>query len=379
MPAAPDRPLRIIHVMRAAVGGLFRHVLDLACGQAERGHQVGVIADSTTGGTRADAALAALAPQLKLGLTRIAMSRNLAWSDVEAVADVSQRARDSNADVLHGHGAKGGAYARLARDTRAIRVYTPHGGSLHYRWSSPIGLIYLTAERLMMRRTDLMLFESAYGADTFEAKIGKPPGPVRVVHNGVTAAEFEAVEPSPEASDLVFVGELRALKGIDVLVDAIAQLAREWRKVSATIVGDGPDAAALKARVERLGLADTVRFAGVMPARAAFARGQILVVPSRAESLPYIVLEAAAAIVPMIVTNVGGIPEIFGADAATLIPPGDAAALAHAIRAGLSEPAIARAFAWRLRMRVSASFSASHMTDQVLSAYREAIAARQGS
>jgi glycosyltransferase involved in cell wall biosynthesis len=91
------------------------------------------------------------------------------------------------------------------------------------------------------------------------------------------------------------------------------------------------------------------------------------------------VLEAAAAIVPMIVTNVGGIPEIFGADAATLIPPGDAAALAHAIRAGLSEPAIARAFAWRLRMRVSASFSASHMTDQVLSAYREAIAARQGS
>ena len=76
-----------------------------------------------------------------------------------------------------------------------------------------------------------------------------------------------------------------------------------------------------------------------MPARAAFARGQLLVVPSRAESLPYIVLEAAAATVPMIVTNVGGIPEIFGADAATLMPPGDAAALARAIRAGLSEPA----------------------------------------
>ena len=180
----------------------------------------------------------------------------------------------------------------------------------------------------MMRRTDLMLFESAYGADTFDAKIGKPPGLVRVVHNGVTAAEFEAVEPAPEASDLVFVGELRALKGIDVLVDAIAQLAREWRKVSATIVGDGPDAAALKARVERLGLADTVRFVGVdAGARGVCTRPD----PGRslARGIPALYrARGGGRHVPMIATNVGGIPEIFGADAATLIPPGDASALA---------------------------------------------------
>jgi glycosyltransferase involved in cell wall biosynthesis len=378
MPAAPDRPLRIIHVMRSPVGGLFRHVVDLACGQAERGHHVGIVADSTTGGSRADAALAALSPQLKLGIARIPMSRNIAWSDVEAVADVAQRAADGKADVLHGHGAKGGTYARLAKHPGSIRAYTPHGGSLHYRWGSPVGLFYLSAERLLMRRTDLLLFESAYGRDTFHAKIGKPAGLVRVVHNGVTAAEFEAVEPAPEAADLVFIGELRALKGIDVLIDAIALLARDWRKVTATIVGDGPDRAAFEARVDRLKLSDTVLFAGAMPARAAFARGQILVVPSRAESLPYIVLEAAAATVPMITTNVGGIPEIFGPDASHLIPPGDVAALARAIRTCLSEPAIARAAAWRLRMRVSAAFSASVMTDAVIAAYREGIAARHG-
>jgi glycosyltransferase involved in cell wall biosynthesis len=378
MPAAPDRPLRIIHVMRSPVGGLFRHVADLACGQAERGHQVGIVADSTTGGPRADAALAALSPQLKLGIARIPMSRNIAWSDVEAVADVTRRAADSKADVLHGHGAKGGAYARLARHGSAIRAYTPHGGSLHYRWDSPVGLFYLSAERLLMRRTDLLLFESAYGRDTFHAKIGKPAGLVRVVHNGVTAPEFAAVEPTPDATDLVFIGELRTLKGIDVLIDAIAVLARDWRKVTATIVGDGPDRAAFEARVDRLQLADTVHFAGVLPARAAFARGRLLVVPSRAESLPYIVLEAAAATVPMIVTNVGGIPEIFGPDASHLIPPGDVPALARAVRTCLSEPAIALADAWRLRMRVSAGFSASVMTDAVLAAYSEAIAARHG-
>ena len=96
------------------------------------------------------------------------------------------------ADVVHGHGAKGGAYARLARAARAIRVYTPHGGSLHYRWSSPAGFLYLALERVLMRRTDLFLFESAYGRDVFRAKIGEPGALVRVVHNGVDRGRIRA-------------------------------------------------------------------------------------------------------------------------------------------------------------------------------------------
>ena len=375
MPASPDQPLRILHVLRAPVGGLFRHVVDLAGAQVMRGHQVGIIADSSTGGARADAIFAQLAPQLALGLTRLPMSRHVDLGDVDAVADVSQRAVDAQADVVHGHGAKGGAYARLAKHD-AIRVYTPHGGSLHYQWRSPVGFLYLVAERLLMRRTDLLLFESAYGGDTFRAKIGVPSGLVRVVHNGVTPPEFASVEPNADATDLLFVGELRMLKGIDVLIEAMALVARDWQPVTATIVGDGPDRAALEARATTLGLNDCVRFAGAMPARTAFALGRLMIVPSRAESLPYIVLEAAAATVPMVATNVGGIPEIFGPDTASLIPPGDAPALARAIIANLAESAVARAAAWRLRMRVSRQFSSLVMTDAVLAGYREAIAAR---
>ena len=373
--ATPD-PLKILHVLRAPVGGLFRHVVDLARGQAALGHQVGIIADSTTGGAAADAVLADLSRDLALGLTRLPMSRHIDPSDLDAIADVAQRVTDAGVDVVHGHGAKGGAYARLAKQDHAIRAYTPHGGSLHYRWISPVGLLYLTFERVLMRRTELLLFESAYGRDTFRAKIGEPSALVRVVHNGVTPAEFAAVEPGPDATDLLFIGELRALKGIDLLIDAIAQVARERRSVTATIVGDGPDKAALEAKVKALKLGDAVRFTGAMPARAAFALGQVLVVPSRAESLPYIVLEAAAASVPMIATSVGGIPEIFGPDAANLVPAGDAAALAQAIIAALAEPAIARAATWRLRMRVSGAFSAAAMTDSVLAGYRAALAAR---
>src|SRR5262245_31793972 len=215
MAGGAHRSLNILHVLRAPVGGLFRHVLDLARGQVARGHRVGLIADSTSGGAQAEAALAALSSTLALGLTRIPMSRQVGTADIPAVRHVARRVAESGADVLHGHGAKGGAYARLAR-ARAIRVYTPHGGSLHYRWVTPAGLIYLAAEHVLMRRTDLFLFESAFGRDAFRAKIGEPRAPVRVVHNGVTAPEFDPVVPDPHARDLVFVGELRSLKGVDV-------------------------------------------------------------------------------------------------------------------------------------------------------------------
>lgn len=376
MPTNPGRPLNILHVFRAPVGGLFRHVVDLVRGQAARSHRVGLIADSTTGGARAEATLADLSRDLALGLTRVPMSRQIGASDIGAVRHVAARAEQTHADVLHGHGAKGGAYARLVAGD-AIRAYTPHGGSLHYRWGSPVGFIYLAAERVLMRRTDLFLFESAYGRDIFHAKVGTPRALVRVVHNGVTESEFAAVAPVPDATDLVFVGELRALKGIDVLLDAIARLRGEGRTVSATVVGDGPDKAGLLARAETLGLTGAVAFTGALPARTAFARGRMLVVPSRAESLPYIVLEAAAAWVPIVATKVGGMAEIFGVDTA-LVAPGDPAALARAIAATLDDPAGARASAQRLRERVRTGFSADVMTDAVLAGYGEALAARHG-
>ena len=95
-----------------------------------------------------------------------------------------------------------------------------------------------------------------------------------------------------------------------------------------------------------------------------------MVVPSRAESLPYIVLEAAAAAVPLIATNVGGIPEIFGPQSARLVPPGDAAALAQRDRAPRSPTRAAlRNETLTLRARVQAEFSADVMTDGVLAAY----------
>ena len=367
-------PLNILHVFRAPVGGLFRHVLDLAQEQIARGHRVGLIADSNTGGARADAVLQQLAPSLALGLSRIPMRRHVGPSDVFVLAHVMRRIAQSRADVVHGHGAKGGAYARMAfNGRRAVRAYTPHGGSLLFAHDSLAGKLYLTTEKLLMLGGDLFLFESAYSAEVFRRKIGTPAGLVRVVHNGVSRKEFEPIVTQADATDLVFMGELRPVKGIDVLIDAIARLNREGRNVTATLVGDGPDRDALHAQVERLGLASRIRFMPAMPARQAQTLGRIMVVPSRAESLPYVVLEAAAAGVPMIATNVGGIPEIYGPLSESLVAPEDAGALAQAIMRTIDHPEAAAQVTSRLREQVAASFSVEKMVDGVLTAYQAAI------
>jgi glycosyltransferase involved in cell wall biosynthesis len=369
--------LNILHVLRAPVGGLFRHVIDLARGQIARGHQVGLVVDSQTGGARAEGMLAQLAPKLKLGLLRIAMSRQVGPSDVVACGHVARRATDISADVIHGHGAKGGAYARLGRvQTSPIRAYTPHGGSLHYDWHSPTGFAYLSAEREMVARTDLFLFESAYSRDIFRSKIGDPGARARVIHNGVDEAEFAPVTADAAtkaaATDLVFVGELRMLKGVDVLIKAVSLLWRQGRRVTLTIVGDGPDRKAFEAAAAGPQMTEAVRFVGVQPAREGFALGRILVVPSRAESLPYIVLEAGAAAMPQIASRVGGIPEIFGPASGELVAPGDPAALAQAIGAAMANPSARQEAAQRLQARIRQQFSVDAMTDAVLGAYQDA-------
>jgi glycosyltransferase involved in cell wall biosynthesis len=367
--------LNILHVLRAPVGGLFRHVVDLARGQIARGHRVGLVADSSTGGGRAEAVLAELAPKLALGLLRIAMSRQVGPSDVVACGHVARRATDVGADVIHGHGAKGGAYARLARvQISSIRAYTPHGGSLHYDWHSPTGFAYLSAEREMLGRTDLFLFESAYSRDIFRTKIGDPGGRARVVHNGVAEAEFAPVTADAAACDLLFIGEQRLLKGVDVLIKAVGLLWRQGRRVTLTIVGDGPDRKAFEAAAKSLGpqVAEAIRFVGVLPAREAFTFGKLLIVPSRAESLPYIVLEAAAAGLPQIASRVGGIPEIFGPMSGDLVAPGDPAALAQAIAAALQNPTARAEMAQKLQARIRQQFSVTAMTEGVLAAYKDA-------
>jgi glycosyltransferase involved in cell wall biosynthesis len=369
--------MRIIHVFRAPIGGLFRHVIDLAKEQSARGHEVGVFCDSTFAGERNETMLAELATHLKLGVERFAMHRNPHWSDVSAISRLSSFYARVDADVIHGHGSKGGLYARiggLPRNTGPIRAYTPHGGSLNYKPGSLIHKTYMGIEYLLERATDLFLFESQFVADRFREFVCETDALTRIVLNGLHKHEVTPVVANPDAVDFLYIGEFRFAKGIDILLEAMGQL----RTISDTpptlvLVGQGPDEDALKAQVQTLGMTDSISFRKPMAAREAFALARTMIVPSRFESMPYVVIEAAGATMPLISTDVGGIPEIFGDERNRLIPCDDVAALLtnmktlmHMTEAQRHEPAV------RLARHIEDNFSVKKMTTTVLEAYEAA-------
>jgi glycosyltransferase involved in cell wall biosynthesis len=155
-----------------------------------------------------------------------------------------------------------------------------------------------------------------------------------------------------------------------VLLRALAKIAPR-RPVSTLIVGGGAEREALEALSAELRLENNVTFAGPMPAAAAFRRGRAIVVPSRAESLPYIVLEAAAAEIPLIATDVGGIGEVTAGTDTRLLPAGDVEALAAAMDRFLDHPAAAQIRARHLKEHVRRRFAIAATTGAVLAFYGE--------
>ncbi|TPI37967.1 glycosyltransferase family 4 protein [Mesorhizobium sp. B2-9-1] len=335
--------LRIVHCFRSPVGGIFRHVRDLTEAQVAAGHAVGIVCDSTTGGDYEERLFEAMKDSLALGIHRTPMQRHVGPGDLASAWRTYRIIQELRPDVLHGHGAKGGAYARLFGSLlrvsrfRVARLYSPHGGSLHYDETTAMGKLFFGLERFMARFTDCLLFVSDYERNTYRRKVGEPPIPNTLVYNGLRAAEFEAVATAANAADFLYIGMMRDLKGPDIFIDALALAGNELgRPLSAVMVGDGDDLPRYHAQVERLSLKNQVRFLPPMPARDAFALAEMIVVPSRAEAMPYIVLEALAAGMPMIATAVGGIPEIFGEGSAALIRP-DASQLAAKMGSALSD------------------------------------------
>lgn len=369
--------LRIVHVLRAPMGGVLRHVRDLALAQADRGHLVGLICDVPGTDGYNETMLEQLAGDLPLGLHQVAMARAVGFGDIASARATLSVLKRLKPDIVHGHGAKGGVYARAVgalanRDARPARLYSPHGGSLHFDPQSRKGKLYFTVERMLERACETILFVADYERSVYATKIGEPRCTTQVVHNGLTPAEFEPVITARDAAAFLFIGEIRMLKGPDLFVDAIAALrAGGHENVDAVMVGAGPDRAAIAARIDAQGLSDVITMRDPMPARDAFCLARTVVMPSRAEAMPYIVLEALAAGKPLIATNVGGIPEIMGRSSAALVEPA-MAPLTETMRRSLDQPG------WLGNQMVPVTtlksrFSAAVMAESIVNAYREAL------
>jgi glycosyltransferase involved in cell wall biosynthesis len=314
--------MRILQVFRNPVGGLFRHVRDVARGQSELGHDVAILCDSEGGGDFATKLLEQSKQHCKLGISRARIPRSPGFGDWAGAKRVMEKAREVKADVIHGHGAKGGLYARLAGWRLGIpSTYTPHYGSLHYEWSTPAGIAYLATEMVLRRIGSGVCFVCDYERRMFDKKVGLGNTPHVTIFNGLWPEDFKPAVTRPEATDFMSLGEIRTVKGLDILMRALQRI----DGASLTMVGDGPQKAEYQALANELGIADRVRFPGSMKAEEAVTMGKIMVLSSLNEAFPYVILETAAASLPLVSTSVGGVPEI--APAAFLCEPGSVDAL----------------------------------------------------
>jgi glycosyltransferase involved in cell wall biosynthesis len=202
-----------------------------------------------------------------------------------------------------------------------------------------------------------------------------------VLPNAAVGAPPAAVMTLPRPA-IGVVGRLSPEKGVDVLLDAFVQVRTARPTASLVVAGDGPERRNLEAQATRLGIADAVTFLGtVLPVEPLYPLLDLVVLPSRSEGLPNVMLEAFRADVPVVATRVGAVPEVLeGTDAGRMVPPEDPLRLAEAIVAALDAANApgSRAAAARARAEVVARFSLPSRVRAHLDLYDEVLGVARG-
>ena len=268
--------------------------------------------------------------------------------------------RRHNISLAHSHEFSMGVYgAWAARRAGIPHLLTMHGG--RYYAGRPVrrGALGIAA-----RASGGIVAVSAELADHLSRDLRFPRDRIAVIMNGVRQRPLPAVTVRGELglgpSDplLLAMGNLYPVKGHRHLLSAAARLRERHPALHVAIAGRGECAAALEAQARELGFPERVHLLGFRSDIATLLAGAtVFVHPSLSEGLPLAILEAMFAARPIVASNVGEIGKVLGADAGTLVPPGDESALASAIDGLLNDPARARAMGERAAQRAAAEYS----------------------
>lgn len=306
--------LRILEVLEPGGGGSGRHFVDLCAGLHARGHHVTAIYSPTRAEQRFVDEL------LAIGLARVhavPMTRSPSPSDIRAWLRLRAIIRhDGPFDVIHGHSSKAGALVRFRLPGRHIpRVYTPHA----FRTMDPLipasgRRLYGTIESVLGRAfTDALICVSAdeyrYARDALKI----PEDLLVTIVNGAAPPPSgrrkeirERMGVAEDAFVFGYVGRLAAQKAPERLVAAFARIARDHPAAEVVMIGSGPQRDELVAMIGRHGLSGRIHLVSDLPGAEAMQAFDVLVMPSRYEAMSYVMLEAAAAGLPQILTDVGG-------------------------------------------------------------------------
>lgn len=280
-------------------------------------------------------------------------------------------------DVLHTHGFKSDILGYLATRGLGIGlVTTPHGWCDH---ESLRIRLYETIGRMFLRR-----FQRVYPLSDHQVGVLAPyrlGDRVRRIRNAVDIEAFDDVRRTrraapPRDATVLFVGRLAKEKGLFDLIEAIAVVARR-RPVRLVVVGEGPGAAEARERANGLGIADAISFTGFQEdVRPHLAEASLLALPSYAEGIPRVVMEAFAAGVAVVGTTIPGLQELVESGrTGLLVPVGNVDALAGAIETLLGDAALSSAVAERARTVLERDYSPQRLATELLEEY-EAVTAR---
>lgn len=372
---AGDKPIRVLMVVESSAGGTGRHVMDLSEGLLARGCEVHMVYSTA----RMDDVFAQRLHDLSgLGRAVVTMRRQIHPRDIVAMRTIRAYLHKFGPfDVIHGHSSKGGALARLsALGTGIPAFYTLHGLIMTDpalpAWKR---LIYRTLERTLSALTARIITVSP---ETERAAVGLGLGRARVimVPNGIGPM---ALTPRGEARKTLgvgddttvigFVGRLVDQKAPEVLVHAFGRTTHALPQTRLAMVGSGPLEASLRDLAERLGISARILWLGQRDARTVLGGFDVFAMSSRYEGLPYVLLEAMAAGLPVVATTRSGgellvQPGVNG----TLVAPDDPAALAEALSSLIRVPEQRTRYGEASRRRIS-EFTVEQMVDRTLEAY----------
>ncbi len=364
------RPLTLLHVAAPArVGGLERVVRSLCTGHRARGHRVHLLAVVDPG--EADHPLVAPLAEAGVEVRVLEIPARAYLRERAVMRELCGRIRP---DVVHTHGYRPDLVdASVARSLGIATVATVHG----FVRGSRKGRVYEWLQRRSYRRFDAVAAVSRPQVAELVAS-GVAPGRIHHLPNAWAAhaptlapAEARARLGVPEGVFHVgWVGRLGREKGADVLLDALALLGDV--PLVASIVGAGREEAALRAQAEALGVADRVRWHGLIAeAGPLFSAFDAFVLSSRTEGTPIALFEAMEAGAPVVATAVGGVPDVVSPAEALLVAPEDPAGLAGALRAVRGDPAAAAARARSAATRLRTAFGADPWLDRYEAIYRQ--------
>lgn len=261
------------------------------------------------------------------------------------IRGVRAAARSLGATVVHTHVYRADFAGYFAARRIGLPVVATYHGHVAGDWRNRA---YEWLDRRLLAWFDAVVCVSAAGRRRLR-RAWVPARRLHVIPNGHRPPPLADVAVARErlgidggTFTIGWVGRLSREKGADLLLEALAQLPP--RSVRAVVIGDGAERVSLVEQARRLQLSDAhTRFAGTVPDAAALFRAfDVLVLSSRTEGLPMVLLEALSAGVPVIAFAVGGIPEVITPEVGWLVPPGDVPALAAAVGDAAVNPGAVR-------------------------------------